>query len=96
MELREWVKQSLTSNPSLRDNNEKLYYEYLKYKNYPIDEVSAKRFLQDMSKRKIPYLDSIARASRKVQEECPYLRGKHWGKRKKKSVQIKHEILANK
>ena len=94
MELRQWVKQALISKPKLRDSNERLYFEYLKSINYPIETVSAKRFLQDMSKRKIPYLDSIARASRKVQEEHPHLRGKYWGKRKKKSVEIKHEILA--
>ena len=49
-----------------------------------------------MSNREIPYMDSVARASRKVQEENPYLRGKSWGKRKKKSVLVKHEILADK
>ena len=49
-----------------------------------------------MNKRKIPYLDSISRASRLVQEEYSHLRGKNWNKRKKKSVEVKHEILAHK
>ena len=56
----------------------------------------AKEFLQDMEKRKIPYLDSIARTSRIVQENHPHLRGELWKKRKSKSVEVKHEILADK
>lgn len=49
-----------------------------------------------MEARRIPYLDSIARASRKVQEDHPHLRGKLWKKRKKKSVEVKREILDDK
>jgi hypothetical protein len=74
-----------------------LYYLYLKQKlGYDIDNKTAKEFLQDMESRTIPYLDSIARASRLVQEEHPHLRGKYWGKRKKKSVDVKHEIINDK
>lgn len=94
MELRPWVKLRLTQDPKCRDSNEKLYYSYLKHIGYDVDNVTAKQFLKDMSNREIPYLDSIARASRKVQEENPHLRGKYWGKRKKKSVEIRHEIIA--
>jgi hypothetical protein len=93
MELTEWVKLQLTSNLELRDSNEQLYYLYLKKIGYPIDSVTGKELLKAMSRREIPYLDSIARASRKVQEEHVFLRGKYWKKRKKKSTQIKHEIL---
>jgi hypothetical protein len=73
-----------------------LYYEYLLSIGYDIENKTAKEFLQDMSKRRIPYLDSVARQSRIVQELHPHLRGKYWGKRKKKSVEIKHEIIAQK
>tara|TARA_R110000868_G_scaffold248084_3_gene504469 strand:+ start:723 stop:905 length:183 start_codon:yes stop_codon:yes gene_type:complete len=52
-----------------------------------------KEFLKDIEKGVIPNIDSIGRASRKVQEEYPNLQGKYWGKRKQKSVKIKHEIL---
>ena len=90
-----WVEQELTLKPSLRDSNEKLYYSFLKDSGYDVTR-SVKEFLMDMESRKIPYLDSIARASRLIQEECPYLRGKNWKKRKVKSVEVKHEILANK
>jgi len=96
-ELKPWVKNKLTLHPKLRDSNEKLYYLYLKdVLKYDIDNKSIKDFLQDMSKRKIPYLDSVSRASRLIQSDNPYLRGKYWGKRKSKSVEVKHEILANK
>jgi hypothetical protein len=97
VELKPWVKMKLISHSKLRDSNELLYYLYLKeVLNYDIDTKSVKEFLQDMGKRKIPYLDSIARASRSVQEHNPYLRGELWGKRKKKSVDVKHEIIADK
>ena len=40
----------------------------------------------------IPYLDSISRASRKVQEEHPHLRGALYNKRKAKQNEVKEEI----
>jgi hypothetical protein len=51
-----------------------------------------KEALKAMEKRKIPYLDSIGRASRKVQEEHPHLRGKSYKKRKEKEEEVKVEI----
>ena len=45
-----------------------------------------------MEQRRIPYLDSFGRASRKVQEDYPSLRGRLWGKRKKRATKIKQEI----
>tara|TARA_R110001592_G_scaffold360164_1_gene668078 strand:+ start:848 stop:1138 length:291 start_codon:yes stop_codon:yes gene_type:complete len=92
-DFKEWVKLTLINSPRCRDSNELLYYKYLKHIHYDVN-TSAKQFLKDMSNRKIPYVDSIARASRKTQEDFPYLRGKYWGKRKKKSVKVKHEMLA--
>ena len=86
-----WVEQELTLKPSLRDSNEKLYYSFLKDSGYDVTK-SVKEFLMDMESRKIPYLDSIARASRKVQEENPHLRGRTWKKRKVKEVVIREEI----
>ena len=91
--LKDWVKLQLVQNTKLRDNNELLYYKYLKFINYPIEIKTAKEFLKDMSNRKIPYLDSIARASRFVQENHPHLRGELWKKRKLKAVEISAEII---
>jgi len=90
-ELSEWVKNKLTRYPRLRDSNERLYYNYLKENGYDTGK-SIKEFLKDMENRKIPYMDSLSRASRKVQEECAQLRGIYYGKRKKKAKEIKHEI----
>jgi hypothetical protein len=90
-ELRDWVKLKLTMYPKLRDSNERLYYNYLSDLGYNMD-TSIKKFLKDMECRNIPYIDSFGRASRKVQEEHPHLRGKLWGKRKKKMKDVKQEI----
>ncbi len=95
VELKKWTKQKLISNPKFRDSNERLYYEYLKEEGYDVSK-NVKSFLKDMESRKIKYLDSIARASRLVQEKHPHLRGKSWKKRKKKSIEVKAEIIDNK
>lgn len=87
-----WVKAKLTNYPALRDSNERLYYHFLKEIGYDIDKPT-KEFLKDMEKRVIPYVDAFGRASRKVQEEHPHLRGKLWQKRKTvKEPEIRQEI----
>lgn len=87
----EWVKAKLSKYPELRDSNERLYYHFLLEIGYDITK-PFKEALKDMEGRVIPFIDSIARASRKVQEEHPHLRGKTYGKRKAKSEDIKQEI----
>ena len=79
------MKQQLIENPILRDSNERLYYRYLIAIDYDTSK-TVKEFLKDMEKREVKYLDSISRASRSIQEEFPYLRGKTWNKRKKKHL----------
>lgn len=86
-----WVFNTLSKEPRTRDNNELLYFKFLQEQGYDTNK-TVKEFLQDMSTRRIPYLDSIARASRKIQEECPDLRGKYWKKRQKKEVEVREEI----
>jgi hypothetical protein len=88
----EWVKDKLTQYPELRDSNERLYYHYLKEIGYDVNK-SFKESLKDMEKRVIPYLDTFGRASRKVQEEHPHLRGKSYKKRKgEKESKVRQEI----
>lgn len=88
----DWVKEQLTLYPTLRDNNERLYYNYLLDLGYDVDK-SIQFFLRDMSLRKIPYIDSIARASRKVQENYPELQGKNYKERvTKKEHAVREEI----
>ena len=86
-----WVHDVLTTDERCRDSNELLYYKFLKETGYDTNK-GVLQFLKDMEQRKIPYLDSIARASRKIQEECPHLRGKKWRERKKKEEVIREEI----
>ena len=86
-----WVQDKLEKYPDLRDRNEKLYFQFLRESGYDMNKTVI-WFLRDMENRKIPYLDSIARASRKVQEENPHLRGKTWKKRKVKEVEVREEI----
>lgn len=88
----QWVKDKLSNYPELRDSNERLYYHYLMEINYDFSK-SAKELLKDMESRIIPYMDTFGRASRKVQEEHPHLRGKLWQKKKsKKAEEVKQEI----
>ena len=87
-----WVKLKLTESPKCRDSVSRLYYIFLRDSGYDLDN-PIKTFLQDIENGVIPPIDSIGRASRKVQEECPNLRGKYWKKRKQKSIKIKNEIL---
>jgi len=87
----EWVKKKLTKYPKLRDSNERLYYNYLVDSGYDTGK-SIKQFLKDMECRKIPYIDSYGRTSRKIQEEYPELQGKLYGKKKKRAEKVKQEI----
>jgi hypothetical protein len=88
----EWVKDKLSNYPELRDSNERLYYHYLLEIGYDVNK-PFKECLKDMEKRVIPYLDTFGRASRKVQEEHPHLRGKSYKKRKgEKQAKVRQEI----
>ena len=87
----QWVKDKRIKDPELRDSNERLFYHYLLDIGYDVKK-PFKEALKDMETRSIPYIDSFGRASRKVQEEHPHLRGKLYNKRKKKADEIKEEI----
>ncbi|MEY4332524.1 MAG: hypothetical protein RLZZ196_1262 [Bacteroidota bacterium] len=87
----DWVKDKLTQYPVLRDSTERLYYIYLLEIDYDVNK-PFKQVLKDMEARIIPYIDSFGRASRKVQEEHPHLRGKLYNKRKRKQEEVKQEI----
>jgi len=87
----QWVKNKLSKHPELRDSNERLFYHYLLDIQYDVNK-PFKDALKDMESRGIPYIDSFGRASRKVQEEHPHLRGELYNKRKKKADEVKKEI----
>lgn len=88
----DFVKETLTNYPKTRDNNELLYYHYLLEIGYDVNK-PMKEFLKDMSYRKVPYIDSLARNSRKVQELYPELRGTSYTERVvKKELAVRDEI----
>lgn len=88
----DFVFETLTKHPATRDSNELLYYSYLKNLGYNINK-SVRDFLIDMNNRKVPYIDSLARASRKVQENHPHLRGKSYTERViRKEKKVRDEI----
>jgi hypothetical protein len=85
------VKAKLIKHPELRDSNERLYYHYLMEIQFDVN-TPFKEALKAMEQREIPYLDAIGRASRKVQEDHPHLRGKFYKQRKGKEEEVKQEI----
>jgi hypothetical protein len=88
----DWVKEQLEKHPSLRDNNERLYFLFLKESEYDTNK-SIIQFLRDMSFREVPYIDSISRCSRKCQELYPELRGTSYKERVvKKEMKVRQEI----
>ena len=91
----DWVKKKLIDNPKLRDSNARLYYNYLLEIDYDVNK-SIKEFLKDIESKRIPYIDSIARCSRKVQEEFPELEGRKRSKRKEREQEVKQEIKSYK
>jgi hypothetical protein len=92
IEIYSWVKEKLTSHPELRDSNERLYYNYLLEIGYDVNK-PIKEFLRDMESKNIPYIDSIGRASRKVQEEHEELRGPKYKLRVyKQEMKVREEL----
>ena len=81
------VKQMLTEAPATRDDDMLLYGYFLaKYMLVRPDET----FFQVCSSaraRKLPSYESISRARRKVQEQCPELRGTRQRARRAEEVE---------
>ena len=89
------VKELLTNWTSIRDNDEKLMANiwgmYIGEKD--LDDMSAKDLLSSLAKGLLPSYESISRCRRKLQEECPNLRGNQWDKRHKRADNIRKEIV---
>ena len=54
--------------------------------------MSARDILKRLAKGDLPSYESISRCRRKLQEECPNLRGEKWHERHKRAKVIKEEI----
>ena len=88
------VEKLLTIYPALRDSDEKLMANiWWSYVAFNIGENASSRALLSMlSEGKLPSYESISRCRRKLQEECPNIRGEKWNDRHKRAETIKKKM----
>jgi hypothetical protein len=86
MKTKEVVKQLLIDKPHLRDSDNKLIATYwfneLKEKQIDPNKINGLEFMQMFASNKLTNIKTIERMRRKLQEECPELRGKAYELRK--------------
>ena len=86
MKTKEIVKNLLIQKPHLRDSDPKLIATYwfneLKKKNIDPSEINGLEFMKMFADSKLTNIKTIERMRRKLQEECPELRGKLYVVRK--------------
>jgi len=86
MKTKETVKELLTIKPHLRDSDNLLIAAYwwreLKQKNIDPNKINGLEFMQMFANNKLTNIKTIERMRRKLQEECPNLRGKAYRARK--------------
>ncbi len=78
------VKEILTDFAPARDNDDMLVCEYYRCIGVDIE----KPFRAIIMNRQLPTVESITRARRKVQEECPDLRCSEWATKKRQAQQL--------
>ena len=88
MKTKEIVRELLTIKPHLRDNDKMLIAAYwwkeLKRKEIDPNKMNGLEFMQMFANNKLTNLKTIERMRRKLQEDCPELRGKIYAARKGK------------
>ena len=86
MKTKEVVKQLLIDKPHLRDSDPKLISTYwwleLKRKDIDPNKMTGFDFMKMFADGKLTNIKTIERMRRKLQEECPELRGKLYVARK--------------
>jgi len=86
MKTKEVVRELLTIKPYLRDNDNLLIAAYwwkeLKVKEIDPNKLNGLEFMQMFANNKLTNIKTIERMRRKLQEECPELRGKAYELRK--------------
>lgn len=94
------VREILAKHPDARDSYESLYSIYL-YKHMiresglnaaQLDDKGVLWFLKQMREGNLPKYESIGRASRKLQEECPELRGEKWAERQQEAEKVAQAV----
>ena len=89
------VHSFLINHPVLRDSDERLMANIWSKAILPphtLETISAKGLLEKLSEGKLPSYESISRCRRKLQEECPNLRGEKWYERHKRAETVKKEM----
>ena len=86
------VEKFLTKYTVLRDDDEKLMANMWNKHLGDITYVNGEDILKMLANHELPSYESISRCRRKLQEECPNLRGEKWHERHKRAKVIKEEI----
>ena len=87
------VEKFLTEYPVLRDDDEKLMANIWNSHIGNLEDVDGKDVLCMLASHKLPSYESISRCRRKLQEECPNLRGEKWYERHKRADNIRRDIV---
>ena len=87
------VEKFLTEYPILRDDDEKLMANIWNSHIGNLEDVDGKDVLSMLASHELPSYESISRCRRKLQEECPNLRGEKWYERHKRADNIRKEIV---
>lgn len=83
------VDNLLRKHPKSKDDDRELFLAWIFYEeNLTEEEKQAFGVLKEVLRR-MPSLESLTRARRKLQEENPYLRGENYKQRKTREVQIR-------
>ena len=89
------VEIFLTKHPLLRDDDERLmaniWAKYIGKRD--LNEMNAEDLLSSLAQGLLPSYESISRCRRKLQEECPNIRGEKWNERHKRADNIRREIV---
>ena len=87
------VERFLTKYPVLRDDDEKLMANIWNLHIGNLEDIDGKEVLSMLASHELPSYESISRCRRKLQEECPNLRGEKWYERHKRADNIRREII---
>ena len=87
------VEKFLTKYPILRDDDEKLMANIWNSHIGNLEDVEGKDILHMLANHQLPSYESISRCRRKLQEECPNVRGEKWYERHKRADNIRREIV---
>ena len=87
------VEKFLTKYPILRDDDEKLMANIWNSHIGNLEDIDGKDILHMLATHQLPSYESISRCRRKLQEECPNLRGEKWYERHKRADNIRMEIV---